>query len=166
MSPEKEKKIFNDFPKIFPGGRNVDMRCNLMCFGIEPDDGWYDIIYDMCEHIQKRVDNYIMGNKDGMWKIHQVEAVQVKEKLGTLRFYFNGGCLVNQADPTMTKDNGVIEGIVSHASFLSSRYCECCGSRGRVRGHGWVRCLCNDCAKEQNYPTDEEEADRADEQDY
>lgn len=162
MSPEKEEKLFKDFPKIFPNGRNVDPRANLMCFGFECGDGWFDVIYDMCEHIQNHVDRYRIfkgGKREdaGAWVPAQIVAIQVKEKYGTLRFYCSGEALVRANDDPLKDneealqwlDNGIVTGIIAHATFLSGKTCEECGAKGHVRGYGWVRCLCSDCAKNQ-----------------
>lgn len=193
MSPDKEKKLFEDFPKIFPGGRNVDPRENLMCFGFECGDGWFDLIYDMCEHLQHHIDNHYTSKRYKLrlidrlintlprrmhkWKVAlrrrvarpfvkmrpaQMIAVQVKEKYGTLRFYTTSeGVYVNENDPTDWIRNDIVTGIKSHAGWRSAKTCEECGAKGHVRGWGWVKCLCNDCAKASDgmYPTDEEEED-------
>lgn len=159
MSPEKEKILFDTFPKIFPSGRDVDPRENLMYFGFECDDGWFDILYNLCDHIQTHVDIYFMGNAEGLWKPIQIIAIQVKEKYGSLRFYTNGPCLINDKDPDKFMPDDQVDGIISHACFLSARTCEVCGNKGRIRGYGWVKCLCEKCAKELDYPCDTEQDD-------
>lgn len=60
----------------------------------------------------------------------QVVAVQVKEKFGTLRFYYDGG------------DDYVL-GVVNMAESLSACTCEVCGNHGKITGNGWlsVRCV-------------------------
>jgi hypothetical protein len=67
----------------------------------------------------------------------QVIAVQVKEKFGTLRFYYDGG------------DN-YVRGLVSMAEWASAHTCETCGERGKIRGTGWVYVSCNEHAKEED----------------
>lgn len=62
--------------------------------------------------------------------IPQVVAVQVKEKFGTLRFYYNGG-------------DEYISGITTMAEYMSGATCEECGGRGRRRDGGWVQTLCD-----------------------
>ena len=57
-------------------------------------------------------------------------AIQVKEKFGGLRFYMNGGTESHNA-------------FVSFAESMSDRTCEVCGERGKRRGGGWIRTLCN-----------------------
>ena len=62
--------------------------------------------------------------------VRQVVAVQVKEKFGSLRFYYEGG-------------DDYIRGLVSLAESLSHRTCEQCGSPGVGRGGGWIQTLCD-----------------------
>lgn len=64
----------------------------------------------------------------------QVEAVQVKEKYGTLRFY-TSNC------------DDVVFGITNFAEYLSSKICEECGTLINVTQNedGWVRTLCDGC---------------------
>lgn len=67
--------------------------------------------------------------------IPQVEAVQVKEKFGTLRFYYEGG-------------DEYIRGLVTMAEAMSAYTCEVCGAPGEARGGGWIRTLCDKHAEE------------------
>lgn len=66
----------------------------------------------------------------------QVEAAQVKEKFGGLRFY------VNFADEYTYGMIGIIEG-------LSYKICEHCGSMKNVSQNkrGWIKTLCRKCRK-------------------
>ena len=59
----------------------------------------------------------------------QVVATQVKEKIGTLRFYYNGG-------------DDTIHGMVRMAESLSARLCEVCGSPGKLYGDSWITTRC------------------------
>jgi hypothetical protein len=63
-------------------------------------------------------------------KVHQVVAMQVKEKFGTLSFYYGGG------------DENV-HGMVRMAESMSARMCEVCGNPGKVRRGGWIKTLCD-----------------------
>jgi hypothetical protein len=63
--------------------------------------------------------------------IPQVTLDQVKEKFGTLRFYYTGG-------------DDYISGLVSMAESMSGVTCEECGSPGKTHGGGWVRTLCDE----------------------
>jgi hypothetical protein len=75
---------------------------------------------------------------EGIKDIPTVVVDQVKEKFGTLRFYYSGG-------------DDHISGLVRMAEAMSSCICEECGSSGRIRGNGWVRTLCDAHAQEYNY---------------
>ncbi len=78
--------------------------------------------------------------------IEQVTVNQVKEKFGTLRFYYSGG-------------DAYIDGLVAMAESMSEVTCEECGAPGRVRRGGWLRCLCDTHAQANgNYLTEEDEA--------
>jgi hypothetical protein len=67
---------------------------------------------------------------------YQVEATQVKEKYGTLRFY------VDHADEE-------VNGMISMAEAMSAVTCETCGTTkgAKVGGSGWLSCRCDKCRK-------------------
>lgn len=65
-------------------------------------------------------------------KIRQVVASQVKEKFGTLRFYYDGG-------------DEYIHGLASMAEAMSARTCESCGVPAKTGGSGWLRTMCQPC---------------------
>jgi hypothetical protein len=75
--------------------------------------------------------------------IPQVVADQVKEKYGTLRFYYHGG-------------DDFIDGMVRMAESMSAVTCEVCGNPGKLVGGGWIRTLCRTHAEEQNYDYEKE----------
>ena len=64
--------------------------------------------------------------------VPQVTLDQVKEKFGTLRFYYTGG-------------DEYISGLVSMAEAMSGCTCEECGNPGKRNGGGWVRTMCEPC---------------------
>ena len=85
-------------------------------------------------YAQERVDE-ILSEPEPQCKIvpeacPQVVAIQVKEKFGTLRFYYDGG-------------DTKIDGMVRMAESMSGCTCEVCGSPGEIRGGSWLRCLCD-----------------------
>ena len=61
--------------------------------------------------------------------IPQVTLDQIKEKFGTLRFYYQGG-------------DDTIDGMVRMAESMSGVTCEECGNPGETKGQGWVVTLC------------------------
>lgn len=66
--------------------------------------------------------------------VHQVVAVQVKEKFGGLRFYYDGG-------------DKYINGLSAMAESMSYVTCETCGKPGKPSRGGWIQTLCEEHAK-------------------
>jgi hypothetical protein len=66
----------------------------------------------------------------------QVVAKQIKEKFGTLRFYYSGG-------------DDAIHSYIEMAELLSGFICEDCGMSDLSLGQttNWIRTLCPKCAK-------------------
>lgn len=146
MREELQKKLYQKYPKIF-AQKGLPMSETNMCWGITTDDGWYNIIDTLCGCIQHHIDWKNCDGKyehmrkhrppeaDGTWvQVHQVEADQVKEKYGGLRFYYIGG-------------DDHIGGLVSFAESISLKTCETCGAPGRQTKKGWIRTMCNPCAE-------------------
>jgi hypothetical protein len=63
---------------------------------------------------------------------YQVEASQVKEKYGGLRFYVD-------------RSNETVDGMISLAEALSEKICDECGGPGRPNDMGWISTLCDSC---------------------
>ena len=62
-------------------------------------------------------------------EVTQVTLDQVKEKFGTLRFYYSGG-------------DDYISGLVSMAESMSGVTCEECGKPGTQTKGGWIKTAC------------------------
>ena len=78
------------------------------------------------------------------WKekiIPQLEAVQVKEKYGGLRFYLSGYPVQPEIDAKVTA-------YINFAESMSYVTCEACGKPGTQRGGHWIFTLCEECNKE------------------
>jgi hypothetical protein len=110
VNEENTKKLVEAFPTVF----HTD-------FHFECDDGWYELIYECAEALQD-----LRGAP--------VEAKQVKEKLGTLRFYVDGSEGNYRGAHAIT---GFYEG-------QSAYRCEVCGSiDGRLASDGgWLKTVC------------------------
>ena len=108
MNQENTKKLIERFPKMFRGIYKP-MTETAMCWGFECGDGWYDIIYKLCEDIEK------------MKLPEEFEVMQVKEKYGTLRFYTSGS-------------TDEIEDRIDKAEQESAKTCEWCGKFVKRRG--------------------------------
>ena len=126
MDKKLQDKLYTKYPKIF---RQKDLSCQqtAMCWGFDCGNGWYNLIDYLCDYIQ-----YYLENSP---EVPQVEATQVKEKYGGLRFYFEGG-------------NNKIHEWVDFATGFSYRICEECGSMENVsQTKGWIVTLCKKCQR-------------------
>lgn len=79
MKPKLQAQLFSKYPEIFRD-RTRSMRETCMCWGICTGDGWYDLLDRLCGDLQWNTDKN---------SYPQVVADQVKEKFGTLRFYYH-----------------------------------------------------------------------------
>jgi hypothetical protein len=85
------------------------------------------------EYKEKRLAEIVAGDfREVPKSIPQVTLDQVKEKFGTLRFYYSGG-------------DDYISGMVSLAESMTGVTCESCGNIGERRGGGWVHTYCTPC---------------------
>jgi len=159
MREDLQNKLYEKYPKIFVQ-KDLPMTQTAMCWGISCGDGWYDIIDTLCFHIQQQVDSPIesveryekilsepdleeanRGYLESLLQqaksniIEQVEAAQVKEKYGGLRFYVMGG-------------NETVDALISFAEDMSYRTCESCGSPATPSEGGWITTRCNKCKGE------------------
>ncbi len=109
MTDKNTEKLVNRFPSIFKEN-----------FYFECDDGWFDIIFNLCKDVQHEINNS---------GCEQVVAVQVKEKFAGLRFYSSGG-------------NEVTDAIIDKYAKLSSDTCEVTGGKGYLcEKLGWYKTL-------------------------
>jgi hypothetical protein len=85
------------------------------------------------EYKEKRLAEIVAGDfRQVPESIPQVTLDQVKEKFGTLRFYYSGG-------------DDEISGMVRMAESMTGVTCESCGNPGERRGGGWVHTYCTPC---------------------
>ena len=145
MNKELQDKLMKKYPKIFYKGIDSNKTVTCMYLGIECHDGWYDLIDSLCHSIQRhcQVENtrYIPETDkyefvvEGDPEYVQVVAAQVKEKMGELRFYVDGG-------------DATTQGMIQMAEAMSSRICELCGSPAKTsRDSGWFHTACDACNK-------------------
>ena len=134
MRQELDKLLCEKYPKMMVN-RNKDMKETCMCWGFECGDGWFNILDQLMGNIQHHIDwnnkNFEKGYKQYK-QVPQVTLDQVKEKFGTLRFYYSGG-------------DDEISGMVRMAESMSGVTCEGCGNPGERRGGGWVHTYCTPC---------------------
>lgn len=129
MTPELEKKLVEKYPDILQDyGGNPKNTC--MAWGIECNDGWYRILDELFDYLQGLIDNDYFP---------QIVADQIKEKYGTLRFYYS---LEGQTTIEKTKE---ITHLVEFAEYRSSVTCELCGKEGKLETGSWWSTRCEEC---------------------
>lgn len=112
----KKRKIIKPDPTL---------RNNLMAFGYECDKGWYPLIEECLDRIEKALEKH-PDNEYGNFMI-----MQVKEKFGGLRIYAN----------FYYED---VRDIIEECEEKSYHVCEVCGEPGKLRVyHYWYKTLCN-----------------------
>ena len=105
-----------------------DIKHTAMPRGFEHDDGWFDILWRLCEDLEPLVAEFEEAGGP------KFEVLQVKEKFGGLRFYVN--CRRNEEIRQRI-------GIAAEESFHT---CEVCGQPGTLREDRWIRTLCDEHA--------------------
>ena len=94
--------------------------------GLWVGPGWHKIIFNLCTQIQHHM-KHVNRDED---KVRPVKLVQIKEKFGGLRFYYDGG-------------DSFVDGMVTMAEVWASTTCEECGAPGVSRHGGWIKTLCD-----------------------
>ena len=131
-STEYDNYMCKKYPKIFRD-RNAQMTDTCMCWGFNINEGWHELLNELCEKLQ------LLEDTMGIETI----AAQVKEKFGGLRFYYDIH-FTPEKDSKIWMD--IISDLVSYTEHLSFHTCEKCGKHGEVRGGGWIKTLCDECA--------------------
>jgi hypothetical protein len=125
MNPELTKKLYDRFPDLYRQ-HTLPMSETCMCWGFTCDDGWFDIIWVLSLAIEDEC------KQAGV----VIEAVQVKEKFGGLRFYTN-----------ISTDR--LWKLIDMAERLSIQICEICGDHGSVCSNNrLIKTLCKNHATE------------------
>ncbi len=144
ISDKIKEDANKDNPEIY--GKKIKFIWDLMVFGLEVNDGWYDLLDETFGKIQ----DHLNKHPDLEFKLEQV-----KEKYGTLRIYYYGG-------------DDYIDNIITQAEKDSEHICEVCGARGKLCSNGidiihkedgfyikpdggWYKVLCKKDAKKLGY---------------
>ena len=127
MKKELEQKLFEKYPLFF---KHIDnTMASLMIHGFECGDGWYNLLNTTFRKIKKYYINKYSEIPNRFY------IIQVKQKYGLLRIY------------SSLVDKEVFD-ILDEAEAKSSRVCELCGKKGKLREDlHYIRTLCDDCYK-------------------
>ena len=123
MNDKNTKKLFHDFPSFFRYRDNPQK--SLMGFGFCCGDGWFHLIYKLCQDIESCIK--LSPHPESL---QDFEVEQVKEKFGGLRFYV--GAAIRP-----------VHDLIHKAEDKSYEICEECGKPGElvsVAGYYTTRC--------------------------
>jgi hypothetical protein len=137
MKLELQKEIYKKHNNILKRSRYKEGLQNApyITRGIECEDGWFNLIDKTLTKIKVCCDRN--------WEQHPPIILQIKEKFGRLRIYF---------EPLKTKIvNDELWNIINAAEEESSKICEFCGEPAeikKIKGFGeWLKCICDKCFK-------------------
>jgi hypothetical protein len=138
-----QQKLYAYYPGIFIR-KDLSPQESTMYWGICCGDGWYELLNSLCEEIDCHIEQENFNRKRRYEKLKwwrklftkpqsaiTFEARQVKEKFGSLRFYYDGG-------------DDRIKGMVRMAESISNRICDVCGGAARpvYPTESWVAVRC------------------------
>ena len=125
MRRELDERLIDRWPMWF----NVedDLRPTAMPFGFAHGDGWFDLVWRLCERLEPVVAAAEMEAG------RPFRVLQVKQKFGGLRFYTSFG-------------NDAVSALVEAAEGESFKTCEGCGKPGAHRGAVMIATMCNEHA--------------------
>lgn len=174
----KDAKYGEEFMSRFPilfQERKKSMQETCMCWGIEAPLGWYHILEQLCTVLEFH--NMEFKDKYGI----AIVADQVKEKFGTLRFYYTirgvdkDGVVVDAcAEDTRIADEEnrrriamdylemLADKYIAEAEDLTYNTCARCGvpldEKNKVETGGWITYICKECdGKPYNQDEDDED---------
>jgi hypothetical protein len=136
MSPDKSKELISIFPDIFsePSSRSC-----MALYGFECGDGWFSLLKELISEIKA-----ICVDNPGI----TVRVVQVKQKFGALRFYYDfmledGFGFEENANIDLEIDDAI-----ERAENRSREECEECGKPSTITTNGhWLSNRCNQCCQ-------------------
>ena len=134
MDAAKERSIVERWPEWFDV--EGDVRRTLMPLGFQHGDGWYGLVYQLCEQLEPLVGEL---NTSLQASGEHFRVLEVKQKMGALRFY-------------VSHHSDAVDAMIDAARQRSLEMCEVCSRLIRtveLRNHdGWLVTLCEDCERE------------------
>ncbi len=126
MTYELGQRLKNDFPQLY----------SEIVGGFSCGDGWEPIIRKLSERI-------VSLNLS-----HSVEVVQVKEKFGGLRYYFDIIYDIENDEDYPIGEADIVDKLVKEAEAEADQTCEKCGKPGTLNKSGyWLNTRCEEHSK-------------------
>lgn len=167
---EYGEKFMSRFPILFQD-RKKPMTQTCMCWGIECPKGWWHILDQLCTvlefHNMEFVKNYGVA----------IVADQVKEKFGTLRFYYTvwpvdeNGIAKTLAEELTSEEDRKRSIVMDYLEMLADQYireaegltettCADCGipleEDNMVETKGWITYICKECNEKRHKEWEED----------
>ena len=164
------EEFMSRFPILFQN-RKKPMTQTCMCWGIECPKGWWHILDQLCTvlefHNMEFVKNYGVA----------IVADQVKEKFGTLRFYYDvrpvdeNGIVKYEPDELPTDKDRQRMIVMDYLEMLADQYireaealtettCADCGipleEDNMVETKGWITYICKECDEKRHKEWEED----------
>lgn len=133
--------LYEKFPNLYVD-KNAPKVDSMMSWGIQADDGWYDLVTRVSEKLEAKIIAWMNTYPDS--KQHP-RAYSVKQKLGELRITLKYPQHTSITDAEY-KD---FESVLEDAENASIKICERCGKPGTPHIQletPWVQVLCLACA--------------------
>ena len=118
MTSKHQNYLLKTYPGLYRQHK-LSMRETCMCWGFECGDGWFKLLDALSRKLVKIYP--------------ELQATQVKEKYGTLRFYTGGMPEVLEIPVFKT---------IELACWKSARTCDVCGEPGKLNNEGWISARC------------------------
>ena len=134
MDKTLELKLVEKFPKLLTDYK-CDPKESCMAFGMECDDGWYKVVYNTLDRLNK-----IRELAD-----LEINIAQIKEKFGRLRIYVH----MIECEDRVVAD--IVWAIINDAETFSENVCEVTGEYGSMCKRGsWYKTLSYDTVNKEN----------------
>ncbi len=135
MTQKLSKELYVAYPRIFDDGEEYSVP-------FEHGDGWYNLVNSLC----MKIDTVLKDNPSIVFHV-----AQIKEKFGTLRFYYYIEYDKEDIDDTALQK---IDMYIDEAEKESKVTCENCGKSGKLNFSGWLSVSCDDCLKKNSKKLD------------
>lgn len=126
MTPEHECELIKIAPILYQQSTLSEQE-TCMCWGFECPDSWFDLLKELSFEIENINKNLLAFYNSSC------QAVQVKEKFGELRFYYD--IITNiEINDTITNNINLIRDqineLINKAELKSTKICAYCRSTG------------------------------------
>ena len=138
MKQDLIKQLYTKYPDMFRISKDHEgfiRPAKVVC-----DDGWYDIVDQLCWTISHYID---YKNNYTNEPVSPVVFSLIREKIGGLRIYWAGGDLY-------------VRGVIDMACNISTKICEISGRPGDLYAkNGWYKSVAHDMYEELGFQKDE-----------